>query len=206
MKRVTQKPFNLILLGDPASGKGTHSARLVKEYHLYNFDMGHEVRKPAIRKKFDFTKTTGLGKLTPTDIVRDILRRTIRSVPAEQGILFNGHPKMIGEARLVAKWLREAGRSDPLVIYLTIPAAESLRRIRGRVAVVDGKRVKRDDDTERALMNRRKYYREQVARVVAFFKGKYRFKKISSLGTEAEVARRIITTIERERKHIHDYH
>jgi adenylate kinase len=202
VQKPSQKPFNLILLGDPASGKGTHSEQLVRKYPMYNFDMGHEVRKPAVRKKFDFTKTTGAGKLTPTDIVRDILQRTIRSAPANRGILFNGHPKMIGEARLVAKWLREADRSDPLVIYLTIPAAESLRRVRNRIAVVGGKAVKRDDDTERALINRRKYYREQVALVVAFFKKKYTFRKISSLGSEAEVERRIVAVIERERRRI----
>jgi adenylate kinase len=202
MKKLSQKskPFNLILLGDPASGKGTHAARLVSKYHLYNFDMGHEVRKPAIRKKFDFTKTTGIGKLTPTDIVRDILRRTIKSVPANQGILFNGHPKMIGEARLVAKLLRESGRTDPIVIYLTIPAAESLQRVRNRVVVIGGRSVRRDDDTEQALINRRKYYQKQISQVAVFFKKKYAFEKVSTLGTKDQAARRIVAAIERERQ------
>src|SRR5271155_3561784 len=122
---MAQKPFNLILLGDPASGKATQAAHLTKKYGFYNFDMGDEVRKPAVRKKYDYTKTTGIGKLTPTAVVRDILQRIIRTVPSTQGILFNGHPKMIGEARLTAKWLVQYKRSDPLVIYLGIPAHET---------------------------------------------------------------------------------
>jgi adenylate kinase len=189
-------PFNLILLGDPASGKGTQAARLAKKYHLYNFDMGDEVRKPAVRAKFDYAKTTGMGKLTPTTIVREILKQKIREVPRGQGIVFNGHPKMIGEARLAAKWLAQYKRVDPLVIYLSVPASETLRRAEKRVVYIDGKMMKRDDDTERALMNRRKYYRDQVSRVVVFFKKRYPFKKISGIGSEVEVAKRIIKEIE----------
>ena len=198
MKRSSSKPFNLILLGDPASGKATQAARLTKKYGFYNFDMGDEVRKPAVRAKFDYAKTTGVGKLTPTAVVRDILKRVIRTVPTTQGILFNGHPKMIGEARLVAKWLAEYDRAEPLVLYLHIPTAEILRRATGRVVYIDGKMMKRDDDTERALANRRRYYRDQVSQTVAFFKKKYRFKNISGVGTEAEVLKRIVTAIEKK--------
>lgn len=200
MQRKMQPSFNLILLGDPAAGKGTQAARLAKSYSLYNFDMGREVRKPAVRARFDYAKTTGSGNLTPTAIVRDILRHTIQNTPSAHGILFNGHPKMIGEARLTAKWLREADRSDPLVIYLHIPAAETLRRAAKRVVRVGGRLVRREDDSGQALINRRKYYHEQVAQVVAFFKRKYVFKKISGMGTEREVYERIVAAIERYKR------
>lgn len=189
--------FNLILLGDPASGKGTQSVRLARRYHLYNFDMGAEVRKPAVRTKFDYAKTTGAGNLTPTAVVRGILQTKIATVPRGQGILFNGHPKMIGEARLAAKWLREAGRSDPLVIYLSVPAGVTLQRAAKRKVRIDGKLVRREDDNGQALLNRRRYYREQVAQVVAFFKERYLFRKISGVGSEAEVYGRIAAAIEK---------
>jgi adenylate kinase len=190
------KPLNLILLGDPASGKATQAARLAKKYHCYNFDMGDEVRKPAMRAKYNYAKTTGIGKLTPTAVVRDILRRVIKHTPPAQGIIFNGHPKMIGEAKLAAKWLKQYYRDDPLVLYLSIPEAEILRRASRRVVYVGGKLMKRDDDSERALKNRRTYYREQVSQTVAFFKTKYQFKKISGMGTEAEVLKKIVAAIE----------
>jgi adenylate kinase len=191
------KPFNLILLGDPASGKGTQAARLAEKYRMRNFDMGHEVRKPAMRRRFDYAKTTGDGKLTPTAIVREILENTIRTTPDARGILFNGHPKMIGEARLAAKWLRDARRRDPFVIYLSIPASETLARVRKRVVRIGGKLVRREDDTVRGLMNRRKYYHDQVSHVVTFFKKKYMFVKISGMGSEAQVAKRIEDAIKK---------
>src|SRR5262249_39558500 len=143
--RDMKPPLNIILLGDPASGKATHAARLAKQHRLYDFDMGREVRKPAVRARFDYAKTTGAGNLTPTKIVREILERTIRTVPKARGIIFSGHPKMIGEARLAAKWLRQYHRADPIVIYISITAAETLRRTAKRVVRINGKLTKRED-------------------------------------------------------------
>ncbi len=188
---MQRKPFNLILLGDPASGKATQARRLAKKYHLYNFDMGREVRQPAARKQYDYAHTTGRGNLTPTNVVRAILRRVIQSVPARRGILFNGHPKMIGEAMFVAGLLKRAGRRDPLVIYLGIPTAETFRRTKKRRVYFGGKRVKRDDDAERSLKNRKRYYASQVSRTVAFFKKHYRFKKVSGVGNYSLVEERL---------------
>jgi len=112
----------------------------------------------------------------------------IASVPARKGILFNGTPKMINEAKLVARELARAKRCDPLVIYLTIPTGEMVKRL--------GKRG-RDDDNMRALRNRQKYYKKQITRVVAFFGERYAVKKISGMGTEAEVAKKIEAVIKK---------
>lgn len=196
MKPVrAQKPFNLILLGDPASGKGTQAARLAKKYRLYNLDMGREVRKPAARAQFDYAKTTAVGKLTPTAIVRGIFTRVIAGMPTRRGILFNGTPKMINEAKLVTRELARSRRADPLVIYLHIPASEIYKRA--------GKR-QREDDSARALRNRQRYYREQISRVVAFFDNTYSVKRISGMGTKAAVQKKIEASIQDHlKKHDH---
>ncbi|MGC9599275.1 MAG: nucleoside monophosphate kinase [Minisyncoccia bacterium] len=196
-KNTSKKPLNLILLGDPASGKVTQAARLVAKYHFYDFDMGRELRKPAVRARYDFVRTNAAGKLTPTWLVRDIYLRTIPAVPRKQGILFDGTPKMIGEAKLVARLLKQNGRSDPLVLYLSVPRSETVKRARKRREYVRGKLVKRSDDEERAIRNRWRYYEAQVSRVKAFFKKKYTFKKISGMGTRAEVWARIAAALRR---------
>ncbi len=194
------KPFNIILLGDPASGKGTQAMKLVRRYRMYNLDMGKEVKRPAALARYDYARTTAIGKLTPTAVVRDIFKRAIVSAPAERGILFNGTPKMVNEAHLVTKLLARHKRSDPLVIYLSIPMSETFRRAGKRREYVNGKLVKRDDDSVKALMNRKRYYKEQIARVVAFFKERYDFKKVSGMGSEAEVAARIAAAVARHKK------
>jgi adenylate kinase family enzyme len=107
---------------------------------------------------------------------------------------------MINEAKLVAHLLKQNKRSDPLFVYLHISTAETLRRALKRHEYMNGKLVRRDDDSERALRNRRRYYKEQVAHVVEFFKERYEFRKISGMGTEAEVAARIGAVVVRYKK------
>ncbi len=199
---MKKRPFNLVILGAPASGKATQAAYLAKKYHLHDLDMGKEVMKPAARARHDFAKTTGRGKLTPTGVVRDIFERVMRKVPPSKGILFDGTPKMIGEAKLVARLLREQGRRDPLVIYITLPVQEVLRRTTKRRISVRGKLVKRDDDAFHAVMNRRRYYKHQITKVIAFFKKRYAFTTVSGMGTRAEVRKRIMAITERHLRNI----
>ena len=184
---MEQAPFNIILLGDPASGKGTQGVRLIKRYDLHDLDMGNEVRKSAVRAQFNYAKTTGMGKLTPTVIVRNIFANVIAKTSARKGILFNGNPKMINEAKLVKRLLKQSGRRDPLVIYITLPEKETIARMHGRG---------REDDTLKALKNRQKYYKEQVSQVVRFFKDHYVVKNISGMGSETVVAKRIEEVME----------
>ncbi len=87
---------------------------------------------------------------------------------------------MLGEAKLVAKWLKAEKRSNPMVIYLTIPMEETVRRMTERKQDFRGKFGKRSDDNATALKERVKYYRTNITEVVKFFKKIYKFKKISS--------------------------
>ena len=186
----------MILLGDPASGKATQAARLVRRYGFYDLDMGRVLRRPPVKKTYDYKKTTARGKLTPTGVYRPILRKLIMSVQKSKGILFDGHPKMIGEARFLARLLEKIGRSDPLVVYLSILVKETVRRVRRGRRYGRKKFVKRDDDSLPALLNRARYYRTQIGQVVAFFARRYAFKKISGVGTRGEIFKRIVRFVE----------
>ena len=186
--------MNIILLGDPAAGKATQAKRLVEKYGLYDFDMGRELRKARQKDKVlneVLQKTQDKGKLTPTKIVREILHNRIVKTRKNTGLLFDGHPKMIGEAKLVHKWMNEVGRTDTIVIYLKVPRSEVERRMLGRTEYFKGKYSKRADDTVQALKNRIRYYRENISEVILFFKQKYPFGVVDGLGSEAQVAKRI---------------
>lgn len=192
-----KKPTNIILLGDPASGKATHGAFLAKKYKMYDLDMGRELRSISkdqnLRKKYRLDKTLEKGKLTPTHIVRKILYDRIRTTPKHQGLLLNGTPKMLGEAKLVAKWLKMEKRAKPLVIYLTIPYKEIIHRMTSRKEYFKGKFSKRPDDNNTALKNRIDYYKKNVSEVLKFFKKQYGLRKISSFGTIPEARKKLLT-------------
>lgn len=194
MKNIN--PLNIILLGDPASGKATHGAYIAKKYNMYDLDMGRELRSiskiPHLAKKYRLNETLNKGKLTPTKIVRQLLRDQIHKVPKKQGLLLNGTPKMIGEAKLVAKWLRQEKRKFVLFIYLSIPLKETIARMTGRKEYFKGKFSKRPDDNDKALKNRISYYQKNISEVVNFFKQKYPFIKISTTGSIADAKKRLL--------------
>ena len=189
----------MILLGDPGAGKATQGAYFAKKYKMYDHDMGRALtllREKDRAAELVMEKNNDQGKLTPTNIVRKINRDVVLGLPQSKSILFDGHPKMVGEAKLVAKYLKQTQRKDPLVIYLRIPAAEVIKRIQARKGYYNTKFNRRADDSITALRNRAKYYRKNIAEVVEFFKSKYDFKYIDGLGTRTEVRKRIQKAID----------
>lgn len=198
MSQRSALPLNIILLGDPAAGKATQGALLAKRFKLFDFDMGKELSRRRTQDKVlhqALRRKTDIGQLTPTAFVRQILRETIANVPANRGLLFDGHPKMLGEAKIATRLLKQQHRADPLVIYLSIPLEETVKRMHDRVGYFKGKFGKRADDSDAALKNRVRYYRKNITQVVAFFQSKYQFEKISALGSPEEVNKRIMTVI-----------
>jgi len=194
--KSTDKPVNIILLGDPAAGKATHTRFLVRQYNCLELDMGKELRRlkeEDAKVAAALSSTLDKGKLTQTRIVRDIMHDFISNLPTDKGIVFDGTPKMLGEARLVRKWLKEIGRSDKdiLVLYLKVTKDEMINRMNGRGIVVKGQFLKRSDDNLKALKNRIKYYETNIKTVIEYFKKYYSYKTISSMGTIKEVRKLI---------------
>src|SRR3989344_1148940 len=193
------QPLNIILLGDPAAGKATHGKFLEKKYRLYNLDMGKELRalesNRTLRKKYRLDQTLNRGKLTPTQLVRKLLHDRIHNTQKNKGILFNGTPKMLGEAKLVSKWLKQEKREKILFVYLSIPLKETIRRMTSRKSYFRGKFSKRPDDNNKALKNRIDYYKLNISQVVKFFKKLYPFVKISTIGSITAAKNRLIDKI-----------
>lgn len=190
----TKPKFNLIILGDPGAGKATQAKYFAKKYSMYDFDMGRELtllRQKNSKANQVLQKHIDKGFLAPTQIVREINKKIVLGLPKSKSILFDGHPKMIGEAKLIAKYLKQTNRTKPLVLYITIPATEIINRTHLRKGYLNTKFNRRLDDTPSALRNRAKYYRKNIAEVVQFFKSTYTFATISGVGTRTEVRKRI---------------
>lgn len=193
-KRTTKPPLNLILLGDPGAGKATQAAYFAKKYKMFDYDMGRELTLLREKNKdVDAAqkRTADKGILTPTKIARGLNRQIVLGTPKTTGILFDGHPKMLGEAKLIAKMLKDTKRMKPLVLYLRIPQQEIISRIQKRKGYYNTKFNKRADDSATGLRNRAKYYRKNIAEVVEFFKNNYTFANIDGMGTRAQVRARL---------------
>ncbi len=190
----TKPKLNLIILGDPGAGKATQAKYFAKKYSMYDFDMGRELtllRQKNAKANKALQKNIDKGFLAPTQIVREINKKIVLGLPKSKSILFDGHPKMIGEAKLIAKYLKQTNRTKPLVLYINIPAVEIINRTHLRKGYLNTKFNRRLDDTPSALRNRAKYYRKNIAEVVQFFKSTYTFATVNGVGTRTEVRKRI---------------
>ena len=191
------------MLGDPGAGKATQTTLLAKKYSFFDFDMGRELTLQRQKNsKIDaiHKKITDKGNLTPTKIVRGIIREKLGKLSSTNGIVFDGHPKMVGEAKLIVGLLKKAKRPDPLVIYLTIPQGEVVKRISQRKGYYNTKFSKRSDDSIQALKNRAKYYKTNIKQVTSFLDKIYRFVRINGLGSRAVVRAKIQKAIKEHLK------
>jgi adenylate kinase len=209
MSKQDRNPFSIILLGDPGAGKATQASYLVKKYGLYDFDMGKELTLARSDKKIDaiLKKNYDVGKLAPTAVVRQIIRQKIFDLPRTQGILFDGTPKMLGEAKLIHRWLNSTGRTNIVFFYLAVPTTVTIERVIKRKGYSVGNQFKkRRMDTILALRNRAAYYRKNVKQVVEFFQKHYKFDRISGIGTRQEVRARIQKVINSHLEQLEQVH
>lgn len=182
-----KQPISIILLGDIAAGKDTQAKILAKKFRLNIISTGDFTRRKWGKdKRFDRAKH---GQLSPSDLIKKFLVDSIKRTPAHRSLLINGG-KMPSEARLIYRELRKQKRRV-LVIYLSIPRQEILKRLSVRLT-----KEKRYDDRLAAVKNRIKYYNDIYTHTVKFWKSKGILKKINGKRKVKKVTADMVKLIE----------
>jgi adenylate kinase len=190
--------MNIIILGQQGSGKGTQAGMLAQKFNLEHIDAGSTLREVA---KLD----TDLGReiyqiqnvsktLVPSRILEKVLHIKIKSLPREQGIVFDGVPRTEDQLAYIENAMLEFGRQIDSVIFVSIPEKESIARISkrllcercgnafvlGKDKYVDGdvcpkcggKIKQRIDDTEAGIRKRLGIFNEETRPVIEYFRKK----------------------------------
>lgn len=180
------KTMNIILMGGPGSGKGSMAERILEKYPLVHIATGDLLRKNASQgtELGKQAKTyMDLGALVPNEITYQILEAGMADVGPDQGILLDGFPRNMEQAKKLDEIFERIGREISLVIQVdlddeTIVERTGKRRVctecgasyhlEFKAPKIDdvcdrcgGKVVQRDDDKPEAVHVRLKtYYRE----------------------------------------------
>lgn len=128
------KPLRVVLLGPPASGKGTQGRRLAGSLGLGYLSTGSLLRDQVGRG-------TALGKLAepilargeylPDELMCPILADWLsRQV---DGWVLDGFPRSLPQALFLDRWLAERNLGVDAAISLEVPFSELIARIRDRV-------------------------------------------------------------------------
>ena len=186
--------LNIILMGPPGAGKGTQATRIVDAFHIPHIstgDMFREAISQGTPLGLQAKAIIERGDLVPDDITIGLVKERLSQPDCARGYLLDGFPRTIHQAEALKDLGPEIDREVALVVDISVPDEELVRRISGRRVcpkcgasyhVQDMKPaqdgicdrcgsplVQRKDDNEASLKIRLENYYKQTAPLQAFY-------------------------------------
>ena len=182
--------YNVIFVAGPQGcGKGTQGKKLAQKLGFFFWGMGGILRKigeadtPLAKK---IAPSLVDGSLLDDQTIMDVLASQIPAIPAEQGIVFDGVPRRIGQAEFLVPYLRSHGREKMATIFIDLPREESLKRL-----VLRAKNEDRKDDTPEGIENRFRFYDEFIKPTEEYLKKETTFIEVDGRPSPDEISAEI---------------
>mmetsp|Transcript_43361 Transcript_43361/g.70355 ORF Transcript_43361/g.70355 Transcript_43361/m.70355 type:complete len:484 (-) Transcript_43361:245-1696(-) len=178
----------VVLLGPPASGKGTQSQKIADRYNLVHICAGDLLREAANQETdagLRIKSFLDAGFLVPDeDIAPVICDRLLDDDCDDRGWLLDGYPRSVNQA----KALKAAGHLPDAIIVLDVDKESLIRRVTGRRLdpvtgsiyhldynrppddeEIQARLIHRSDDTEETVQTRLNVFEEQVADILDMY-------------------------------------
>jgi len=125
----------LILLGPPGTGKGTQ-AKLIAErlglLHIATGDLFREAVQQGSELGARVKAYMDRGELVPDELTIATLMERLLQPDAQAGVVFDGYPRTLQQARALDDALVSAGRVADAALHITAPDDEIVQRLSGR--------------------------------------------------------------------------
>ena len=158
---------NIIIFGEPGSGKGTYSEEIKEKFGMGHISTG-DVLRSEIKNDTELGKIAKSyidnGQLIPDSLMIDILAKTYDSINAGQGVIFDGFPRTIPQAEALKSMLEDRGDEMGMMIELIVDEETLMSRLLKR-ATEQG----RADDNEETIKKRFAVYHSQTAPLSEWF-------------------------------------
>ena len=213
--------MQVVLLGPPGVGKGTQGRRLAGDRGWALISTGEMLRDAIARSTplgLEAKKLMDHGLLVPDDVMIGLVRERTLEEDAREGFLLDGFPRTIPQADALEAFLRERGRKLSVVVALTAPDEELVRRLSARWECPVCRRVynaisapskdgrhcddhpeaalgQRDDDTVQTVKRRLEIYMKQTAPLVDHYRQRGLLKEVSGIGSLDDVHAALIAAV-----------
>jgi adenylate kinase len=192
----------VILLGPPASGKGTQASMLSATFGIPATSTGAMLREERARGSeigVEAERWTAQGKLFPDELA---LRVVWKWLDDHRRFILDGFPRTLGQATSFDEGLEQRGLPLQVVYFLQLADDAVRKRMTSRLTcsrcasvfnrkfhnVSDdtpcpkcgGRLVRRDDDTEEALTRRLAEFHRQTLPVKQHYRSKKLLKEVNA--------------------------
>ncbi len=190
--------INLVIFGGPGSGKGTQSDLIIEEYGLFHISTG-EVLRDHISRGTELGKIAegfiSEGKLIPDELIINVLGETIDENAdkiASAGVIFDGFPRTLEQAKALKPLLAERKMQLNAVIGLEVPDEILTERLINR-----GKESGRSDDNKDTIKKRLDVYHNQTSPLRDYYVNEGLYVSINGCGAINDIFAEIKNAIEK---------
>ena len=189
-----------IMFGAPASGKGTHSAKLSEALDIPCISTGDMLRAEEAKNTSIWQEAKEImmaGGLVPDDIVLTLIKKRIAEADCSNGFIFDGFPRTIPQKDALDNLLQEINKKVTGVIQLDVQQAEleARNKLRAEEASTAGKPTRPDDDPD-VFKKRLVTYSEWTAPVLESYRQQgVDIHKVDANGSKKQTAEAVTRAI-----------
>jgi adenylate kinase len=159
-----------VIFGPPGSGKGTQAALVQKSFGMDHLSTGEILRAEVAHGSpvgHEAARIMAAGDLVPDDLITHIVERRLSRAHSLAGVLLDGFPRTVEQAKALDAMLARKGRKVDIVIAIDVPKPVLVERLLKRAA-----QEGRADDTRKAIAERMHEYRTLTEAVLDYYRGR----------------------------------
>lgn len=187
--------LNIVLFGPPGSGKGTQAEKLIEKYNLTHISTGDLLRSEVAAGTELGKQAKSIidkGELVSDEIVIGMIANKLKVNTENKGIIFDGFPRTVEQARELRKLLTDYNQEVNIVVSLQVDREELTKRLLKR-----GEESGRADDNLETINCRIEVYERQTIPVTYYYEKTKKHFPINGLGKVDEIFKRIVEQVDK---------